>query len=79
MGYAEVHPQSRIRPKSWLGGGGDDRTVDPGVPNHRQSRIKVKILIVGGEGDDRTVDPGVSKDVTCQPYSILFPSAMRME
>lgn len=32
-------------------------------------------LDFGGGGDDRIVDPGVSKDMTCQPHSILIPSA----
>ena len=30
-------------------------------------------------GTDRTTQPGISKDVTFQPYSILIPSAMRMQ
>ena len=42
-GYAEAHPQSRIRPKSmFFTGGGADRTEDSEVSKHLQIRIRPK-------------------------------------
>ena len=71
MRCAEAHLQSWIRPKNFLRGGGDDRTVDPGVSKHSQSWIRPKSLFcVGG---DRTVDPGVSKHIQSwiRPKSLI--------
>ena len=67
-GHAEAHPQSWISPNFLFLGGGDDRTIDPGVSNYSQSRIKVNDLI-WGVGDDRTVDPGVSNYRQLKPKS----------
>ena len=65
-----------------LGEGGDNRTVDTGVPKHSQRRIKIEILSLGEGGDDRTVDFGISKYMTYtiqRINSVLTPSTMRME
>ena len=44
-----------------------------------QSKPDLAEILILGRGGDRTVDPGILKDVTCQAYSILTPSAMKME
>lgn len=36
-------------------------------------------MLIWGGGVDKTIDIGISKDITSQQYSILIPSAMRVE
>ena len=43
MRYAEAHLSKPDKADNLSFWGGDDRFVDPGVSNHRQSRIKADI------------------------------------